>query len=175
MHVRRIVTGVDTGGRSVFADDGPPPRAHQFVHVPGQSSTLVWATGEASVPNAGDDRTPGLPSVVPGPGSTVLVVVTLPPDSVYAAEDFDPQAAFAERDAISPGLLEHFEEGSGFHATPTVDYVLMLEGELWLVLDEGETAVRPGDIVVQNGTRHAWQNRSNAPATFAAVLVGASR
>ena len=174
MHVRRIVTGVDADGRSVLAGDGAPPRKHDFVRIPGQRSTIVWATGpDPRVPNAGGDPTPALGSYVPSPGSTVLLLVTLPPDSVYAAADFDWEAALAEQREHLPGFLEYFEEGSPFHATPTVDYILLLEGELWLVLDEGETLVRPGDVVVQNGTRHAWQNRTDAPATFAAVLVGA--
>ena len=59
MKARRIVTGVDANGKSTFVSDGPPPRSHDFVHVPGHSSTIVWATdGSERAPNAGDDPTP---------------------------------------------------------------------------------------------------------------------
>jgi uncharacterized cupin superfamily protein len=178
MNVRRIVTGVNAHGKSIFVTDGPAPRSHDFVHIPDHSSTIVWATsGTETAPNSGADPTPRLESVVPGPGATTLLVVQFPPDAVFASERFDSEAAFREQRDVSPGLFEHFEEpGSPFHATPTVDYIMLLSGELWLVLDEGrETLVRAGDIVIQNGTRHAWQNRSGSPATMVGVLVGATR
>lgn len=103
-----------------------------------------------------------------------MLIATLPPDSVYMSPDFDPVAAAAESLAAMPGLAECFEpDVPGMHTTPTVDYVILLEGELWLDMGDGrETVVRPGDIVVQNGARHAWRNRTDATATFAAVLIG---
>jgi hypothetical protein len=106
---------------------------------------------------------------------TRFLVVTFPPDSVFSAPGFDPQAAAAENSAISPGLAELFE-ADGMHATPTVDYGIVLEGEVWLELDEGRAELlRKHDVVVQNGTRHAWRNKSNRPATLAFVLIGACR
>jgi hypothetical protein len=178
MDVRRIVTGVDADGRSTFVSDGPAPRTHDFVHIPQHSSTIVWATsGRETAPNAGADPTAALASVIPAPGGTTLLVVQFPPDAVFASGDFDAEAAFAEQSEVSPGLFDHFEQpGSPFHTTPTVDYIVLLSGELWLVLDEGrETLVRAGEIVIQNGTRHAWENRSDASATMVGVLVGATR
>lgn len=172
MELRRIVTG-ERNGRSTIVDDGPPPRTHDFRHVPGHASAIVWASDPPAGDPGGEDPTPRLRSVIRGPGSATFLVVQLPPDSVFTAEDFDADLAFAEQDRVTPGLLAHFEPGTGFHATPTVDYMVMLRGELWLVLDEGETRVAPGDVVVQNGTRHAWQNRGETPATFAVVMVGA--
>lgn len=76
-----------------------------------------------------------------------------------------------------PGLAESFDpEGSGMHQTATVDFDVIVSGELWLELDDGELRhLRAGDIVIQNGTRHAWRNRSEAPAVMLAVLVGARR
>jgi mannose-6-phosphate isomerase-like protein (cupin superfamily) len=174
---RRIVTGTDSDGRNVIASDGAPTRYREFVHIPGQTSAIVWATdGTETVPISGEDPTPGVTSVVPGPGGTVIILVDLPPDSVYATEGVDPVAGAAELALASPGLLEHFEEGSTFHATPTVDYMILLDGELWLVVDDGEeTLVKAGDIVIQNANRHAWQNRSDSPARFACILVGTAR
>ena len=62
------------------------------------------------------------------------------------------------------------------HTTDTVDFELILEGEVWLELDDGvEVHLKPGDTVVQNGTRHAWRNKSSEPCTVAYALVGAQR
>ena len=72
-----------------------------------------------------------------------------------------------------PGLAETFEP-DGMHCTATVDYGIVLDGELWLELDDGRAELlTQHDIVVQNGTRHAWRNKSNRPATIAFVLIGA--
>ncbi len=73
-----------------------------------------------------------------------------------------------------PGLAELFEpDNPGMHTTPTVDYGVVLEGEIVLDLDAGETTLlRPGDVVVQNGTRHAWRNPGTRPATVFFVLIG---
>ena len=103
-------------------------------------------------------------------------MISLPPDSVMAAP-LDPQRAFGEMAEALPGLIECFEpEAPGMHRTPTIDYLVILEGELWLELDDGqERLVRSGDVVIQNGTRHAWRNKSNKPATMLFVLVGANR
>ena len=79
----------------------------------------------------------------------------------------------AENLAVSPGLAERFEP-DGKHQTPTVDYGIVLDGEIWMELDDGnETRLSQFDAFVQNGTRHAWRNKSDKPATIAVVLVGA--
>jgi quercetin dioxygenase-like cupin family protein len=91
--------------------------------------------------------------------------------------DFDPEAAGREYLEFLPGLAESFDpDGSGMHRTATVDYDVIVSGELWLELDDGELRhLRAGDIVIQNGTRHAWRTRSDSPAVMLAVLVGARR
>ena len=103
-----------------------------------------------------------------------MMIVRFPPDAIFASRDFDPEAAAIEQAASLPGLAALFEpDNPGFHRTPTIDYGILLEGELVLELDDGVTAsLGVGDIVVQNGTRHAWRNRTRATATMAFVLVG---
>jgi quercetin dioxygenase-like cupin family protein len=64
-------------------------------------------------------------------------------------------------------------DAPGFHTTQTIDYVVLLSGQVWLVVDEDEALLGPGDTVIQLGSRHAWQNRGTQPATLAVVLVGA--
>jgi hypothetical protein len=105
------------------------------------------------------------------------MTVTLPPDSVMMSADFDPVAAGAEYVARLPGLAERFEPDSpGMHFTDTVDYGVLMDGELSLELDDGKmVALKPGDIVVQNGTRHAWRNHGPKAASLIFVLIGAKR
>jgi hypothetical protein len=105
------------------------------------------------------------------------MVVTFPPDSVMAAPNFDPAAAGAEYMKAIPGLAEQFEIAHpGMHTTDTVDYSMLLSGEIHLELDDGQRKrLEPHDIVIQQGTRHAWRNLGAAPATMLFVLVAAAR
>jgi uncharacterized cupin superfamily protein len=173
--VRRIVTGHDEGGNAVFVSDGEPPETHSFKSVPGQMVSQIWTTnGSVQIPLTGEDPTPGHKSSVPAEaGSTRITIVSLAPESVFADPEFDAEAAVAEEAEIV-GMGDYFDpDAPGFHRTPTIDYIIVLEGELVLELDDGdERTIRPGDTVVQNGTRHAWRNRTGAPATFAGVMIG---
>ena len=174
LHIRRIVTGTDATGAAVIASDASPPRTDAFTAIPGMMSRLVWATAQGeAVPYNGIDPSSAIDNVVPEPGETRMLVITFPPDAVYASPHFDPQAAAAENLAISPGLAERFEP-DGMHSTPTIDYGIVLDGEIWLDLGNGSpTLLKPLDVFVQNGTRHAWRNKSDRPATIAVVLIGA--
>ncbi|WP_094781662.1 cupin domain-containing protein [Paraburkholderia ribeironis] len=175
--VRRVVTG-ERDGRAVILSDGPVANTHDYAAVPGFQTTLAWATSQAVPPLPDDGRDPvvSIESVVPAPHGTRLIVVQFPPDSVMTSPQFDGAAAAQEYAAHLPGLAEAFEpDGSGMHRTQTVDYDIIVSGELWLELDDGEIRhLKAGDIVVQNGTRHAWRNRSDAPAVMMAVLIGAA-
>ncbi len=178
MQVRRVVTGRDTAGKAVIASDGTPPRSHDLVHVPGMSTAMLWATSPGEpVSAAGPDPTPRVASQVPLPGGTCFVIVRFPPDSVFRDPGFDAAAADAEQRLASPGIPELMEPGNpGMHTTDTVDYCVVLSGEVWLELDGGVlTHLRAGDTVVQNGTRHAWRNLSEEPVTMAVVQIGAQR
>lgn len=179
MKVRRFVTGIDAAGKSTIVEEGVPPRTDDFKSVPGFTSSLVWSTGP--VPQVGQvgvhDPTPKVESFVPEAGASRLMVVTFPPDSVMMAADFDPAAAGMEYLEKVPGLAEAFEmENPGMHTTNSVDYDVVLDGEIWLELDDGrEVKLQRNDVVVQNGTRHAWRNKGDKPATMLFVLIGAKR
>lgn len=176
--VRRIVTG-ERNGKSVVVSDGPVENSHDYAAVPGFRTTLAWATTEAEprLPFDGRDPVAENASALPAPHGTRVIVVQFPPDSVMAAPGFDGAAAGAEYAQYLPGLAETFDtDGSGFHRTQTVDYDVILSGELWLELDDGEVRhLKAGDIVIQNGTRHAWRNRTETPAVMLSVLIGAAR
>lgn len=173
--MRRFVTYVDAGGKSRFGPSDDAPCVSEFQATPGMRSSVIWTMAQPPVlPSGPEDPVPGMTSQYPDPGGNVFLVLTLPPMSIYADENFDFAAAVSEHARLSPGIAERMEaDAPGFHTTQTIDYVILLTGELWLVLDDEERRLVPGDTVVQIGARHAWQNRSNEPATFAVVLMGA--
>jgi threonine dehydrogenase-like Zn-dependent dehydrogenase len=177
MRVRRLVTGHNGSGNSIVTSDQFPPRSKDYIHTPGFESALVWSTSAIpALPFDGNDPTLSVRSFVPGPGETRFLVVTFPPDSVFQDTAFDPVKAVQEQLTATPGLAELFEpDAPGMHTTPTVDYGIVLDGDIWLELDNGQLSkLKKHDIIVQNGTRHAWRNPSSSPATVAFVLVGAS-
>jgi quercetin dioxygenase-like cupin family protein len=170
---RRIVTE-DVNGKSVVQSDESLP-AYEFETVPGYEHTLIWVN-PATPDLRKQQRFNGYPdSVVPGPGGTSLHFVTFPPAAVFADPSFDGEAARNEALVRLKGLADHFEKGDpAMHKTNTVDYSVVYDGEIWLELDDGETLyLKRGDVVVQNGTRHAWRNKGTMPVTMLFFLNGA--
>jgi mannose-6-phosphate isomerase-like protein (cupin superfamily) len=170
---RRVVTG-NVNGKAVVQSD-EPLQAYEFKTVPGYEHTLIWVN-RATPDLSKEQRLDSCPnSVVPGPGGTSLHFVTFPPGSVFADPSFDAKAAQEEALVRLRGLADHFEkEDPGMHKTNTVDYAVVNEGEIWLELDDGETLhLKRGDVVVQNGTRHAWRNKGSKPVTMIFFLNGA--
>jgi mannose-6-phosphate isomerase-like protein (cupin superfamily) len=170
---RRVVTE-NVNGKSVVQRD-EPMEAYEFKTVPGYEHTLIWvnpATPDLSKEQR-FDRDPD--SVVPGPGGTSLHFVTLPPDSLFGDPSFDREGARNEALVRLKGLADHFErEDPAMHKTNTVDYAVVYEGEIWLELDDAKTVhLKRGDVVVQNGTRHAWRNKGTEPVTMLFFLNGA--
>jgi mannose-6-phosphate isomerase-like protein (cupin superfamily) len=173
--IRRVVAGLDTHGKSVFLSDGPAPHSHDFVAMPGQAQTKVWYSAGTPTSHAPDtEPTASDGPVVPGAGGASFVIVQYAPESVVHDPRFDPVGVGEELNAIAPDLAEAFEVGSpGVHRTPTVDYGIVIQGEVWLELDDGaKTLLRTGDTVVQIHTRHAWRNTGDVPAAIAFVLTG---
>jgi mannose-6-phosphate isomerase-like protein (cupin superfamily) len=171
---RRIVTGNANGKAVVQSDE--PLLAYEFKTVPDYEHTLIWvnpATPDLSKEQR-FDRYPD--SVVPGPGGTSLHFVTFPPSSVFEDSSFDGEAARSEALIRLRGLADHFEkEDPAMHKTNTVDYAVVYEGEIWLELDDAKTIhLERGDVVVQNGTRHAWRNKGTQPVTMLFFLNGAT-
>jgi len=170
---RRIVTGNVNEKAIVQSDE--PLMAYEFKTVPGYEHTLIWVN--PAIPDLSTeqrfDRYPD--SVVPGPGGTSLHFVTFPPGSVFADPSFDGEAAQEEALVRLRGLADHFEEEDPeMHKTNTGDDAVVYDGEMWLELDDGETLhLNRGDVVVQNGTRHAWRNKGNKPVTMLFFLNGA--
>jgi mannose-6-phosphate isomerase-like protein (cupin superfamily) len=105
------------------------------------------------------------------------LIVAFPPDSIAMSPEFDAEAAGRENMEHTPDIASLIEpDNPGMHTTDTVDYGIVLDGEVWLELDDGEEVVlKPHDVVIQNGTRHAWRNKSDKPVKVAFVMVGARR
>lgn len=178
MRARRVVTGHDALGRACVVSAGPVDGDEAFIHSPGFRAALLWKTEAGpQVGGKGGGQSEVVSSVLPGPGGTCAMLVTFPPSSHDLPSEAQRQAAGEEMLARLPGLAERFEvDAPGFHRTDTIDYGVLLEGELTLLLDEGEACVcTAGDIVVQRGTRHAWRNTGNTPARVLFVMVDAQR
>ncbi len=177
--IRRVVTGHDERGRAVVTDDGPVEPVTLSL-MPGFETIELWHTDTTPAMPA-DLGGPGIPHYFPPPGGTVCRIVTFPPDApggggAGAMDTASFAAALDEAQAKVPDLVARLEpDNPGMHTTDSVDYGIVLEGELELELDDGATTtVTPGTVVVQRGTRHGWRNRSGRPARVAFILVGAT-
>jgi hypothetical protein len=177
MSIRRVVAGTDALGRSAILSDGPAPHSHDFESIPGQAQTRIWYTPEPATtrPPTAEPTTAGGP-VVPGVGGASFLVVQFAPDSVAHDPRFDPARADAEFAKVAPDIAAASDAAEpGMHRTTSVDYGVVLDGEVWLEVDGGaQTRLARGDTIVQIAGRHAWRNKANRPATVAFVLTGAS-
>jgi quercetin dioxygenase-like cupin family protein len=173
--VRRVVTGHDKDGMAVVVSDGPAP----FVHVnpidPEWYSTDIWRTGEtpARIVEAAEEPTLGPRRQMPDKRGTVLRINHFPPESeaVRRMTPEDSRRAFA---ALGNEKAATFGKGGRhplMHRTETIDYAIVLSGEITMVMDDQDVLLKAGDILVQCGTNHAWVNRSDAPCMVAFVLV----
>ena len=149
MAIRRIVTGTDENGRSCFESDGAAS------NVVGFDELWQSTAGDPLASAAGASGPPA--RLEPAPGGSSWRVFDLPPDEVVAAY------------LASQNVPE--VEASGFHRTDTLDYVMILDGEVTLELDRGSVKLGPGDCVVQRATRHAWRNQSGRPVKMAVVMI----
>lgn len=171
--VRRIVTGVDSDGRSYIVEDGPSSATLTLPQRPGYRNANLWRTSGSNQPVDAPDDIGAHRGVCPPPGGTVLRVIDIPPQPADPAERRLQSAATFS--AMFPDASHH-DQGDkppGMHETPTVDYAIVLQGELVAVLDKEETVMRAGDVLVQRGTSHAWANRSADMARIAFILVDA--
>jgi mannose-6-phosphate isomerase-like protein (cupin superfamily) len=169
--VRRVLTGHDAGGKSTFIADGHAPNVKEMASMPGLALTDLWETPGAPASNEGGADAAARPvRLEPPPRGTILRIVEFPPDSQWRNRA-DARAAF---DSIGAG---HAPDKSSsdpmMHRTDTVDYIIVLKGEIHAIMEKGETLLRAGDILVQRGTNHSWSVRGNEPCVVAAVLVSA--
>ncbi|MEZ5752757.1 MAG: cupin domain-containing protein [Paracoccaceae bacterium] len=170
----RVVTGHDADGKAVLAEVGTPPHVAQIAAIPGTVFHEIWATEGAPVLVGNTpDPTLGPLSLGPPAKGTRIRIVDIPPDT----DEFLAHGASKMHDAFSQigdAAASTVAEDSPhplMHRTQSVDYGVVLAGECTLVLDRGEVVLRPGHVVVQRGTNHAWANRSGAVCRMLFVLV----
>jgi quercetin dioxygenase-like cupin family protein len=174
MDLRRVITGHDAKGQSVVLSDGGPAAQ---IAAGGSGLYEIWLTERVPADNtdardllAGQD-----PQLCPPAGGVKVRWFTVPPEA-----DAPPAA---EREAVA--ALSFAAVGAtqarvdtrrhpNMHKTDSVDYIVLVRGEVDMLLDAGEVrALKPGDVVVQRGTNHAWVNHGSEPALLVAVLIDA--
>jgi mannose-6-phosphate isomerase-like protein (cupin superfamily) len=170
--IRRVVTGHDAQGRAVVAMDGPAGAVLHRPSRPGVALTDLWATSGA--PAAQPDGDPVDRPVVlqPPAGGTVFRIVQFDPEDPGALARADGATAFAAMGAA--GAVVANARHPYMHRTDTVDYAVVLQGSITMLLDDEDVELSAGDVVIQNGTSHAWANRGQVPCLVAFVLVDAS-
>ncbi len=168
--VRRVVTGHDASGKAVVLMDGAAP--NQKTRDSGLVSTLMWATDETPADiSSTHDRAARESGVAPPASGSILRVVDFPPLTAEAAARLDQAAIHRE---MGLGADAHGATRHPFtHRTRSIDYAIVLEGEIDMLLDDSEVHLRAGDILVQQGTNHAWVNNSKANCRIAFVLIDA--
>jgi mannose-6-phosphate isomerase-like protein (cupin superfamily) len=172
--IRRVVTGHDKNGKAIVVSDGPATSIKSHPNRPGHKSTDIWKTMAMPAPIAATepDPTQGLRDFVPAMG-TKIRISEIPPEP-EAFRNLTPAQAREFFKAGGNESASTFKEGGRhpfMHRTESVDYAVVLEGEITMLLDEEDVLLKAGDIVIQRGTNHAWSNRSGKPVRMLYILI----
>lgn len=170
--VRRVVTGHDGDGKSIIISDGPADNIKTMADMPGLALTDLWETKGAPASNDGSADAADRPvHLEPPRNGSILRIVEFPPDSRWRHLT-DGKAGF---DSIGAGHAQDAHSSDPMmHKTATIDYIIVLKGEIYAVLDKTETRLKPGDVFIQRGTNHSWSVRGEEPCLIAAVLIAAA-
>src|SRR5262245_47140368 len=171
--VRRVVTGHNAAGKSVFIVDDVSQ--HVYERSPGSAIvTELWETTASPANNRGNEDAIRRDFRLPPPKmGSVFRIIEYPPDKerlkALAAELAEPDDGSGRVAAADRSNKRHL----GFHKTSSIDYAIVLSGEIYAMMDEGEVLLKAGDVLIQRGTNHAWANRTDEPCTVAFVLIDA--
>lgn len=175
--IHRVVTGHNAKGKAIIASSGPLPTVVEIAAIPGTVFHEVWATHATPAPiDNGADPSTGPLSLPPPQNGTRMRFVDIPPDT----QDFLAHGAAKMKDAFSQigdvgaSTVQAHSPHPLMHRTESIDYGVVIEGEMTLVLDDSEVLLRPGSVVVQRGTNHAWANRSGKPCRMLFILIDGS-
>jgi mannose-6-phosphate isomerase-like protein (cupin superfamily) len=170
--VRRVLTGHDQEGKSTIIADGLAPNMKEMPSFPGLALTDLWETTSAPADNDGhSDAAARTIHLEPPTNGTIFRIVEFPPDSSR------PQSSDGREGFKAIGAAHAQDKHSSdpiMHKTSTVDYIVVLQGQIYAVLEKGETLLRPGDVFIQRGTNHSWSVRGTEPCVIAVVLVNAA-
>ena len=162
---------------SRFFEDGPAPAMRTNPLRPGHVSNDIWKTGALpyQLHAVHEDPTLGPRQIHPPKGGTIIRIAEIAPES-EEIRNMTPEKAREVFKAMGNEAASSFGRGGRhpmMHRTETIDYAICIEGEITMLLDEGEVTLKAGDVLIQLGTNHAWSNRSEASAYLAFVLVDA--
>jgi hypothetical protein len=170
--VRRVVTAQTATGKATITSDGPAPTV--FALENGPTLIEIWKTAASPVSLRVDAEEPaaGPLTLHPPTQGSVFRIADIPPDiDGHGAEA--ARVLFAKMGEAGAATA-HGEGNAMMHRTPTLDYALVLDGEITLVVDTGEVALRAGDVIIQRGANHAWSNRSGKTCRMAFIMIDAS-
>lgn len=173
--VRRVVTGHDAAGKAIVISDGFTPVLKTDPLRPGYRGTDIWKTAAMPVPISGSevDPTLGPRPLLPAPNGTTIRITELGPET-EELRTLSADKVRAVFEGASAGSASTFKEGARhplMHRTETIDYAVVLEGEITLVLDDQDVVLKTGDVVVQRGNNHSWSNRSGKVVRMLYVLI----
>lgn len=170
---RCVVTGHDAAGRSTFIIDAPSP--HVFRRTKGSAIVHeLWETTSTPADNRGSaDAIQRGHRLLPPQNGSVLRIIEYPPDSERLAAITREQHLPDDGSGRAAASDRNNPRHAGFHKTATIDYAIVLEGEIYAMMDNGEVLLKAGDVLVQRGTNHAWSNRTKQNAVVAFVLIDA--
>jgi uncharacterized cupin superfamily protein len=176
MRIRRVVTGHTPDGRSIIASDMLVEGITAAIS-PGAECHRLWGADQTPM-LTNDGSPPPARNYFPPPGGFRFGLFSIPPNYLVPPDNLDWEAAQREAEVKFPGMgTAHWDANQpGMHTTDTIDFEYVISGEVFLVLEDGsEVHLRPGDTVVQNGTRHAWDNRGNETCRMVTCMIGAYR
>ena len=171
--IRRVVTGKDSTGKAIAMIDAVATSVLRREEL-GITNTLLWVTDStpADLSNQ-EDAAKKKVGVVAPPGGTIFRVVEFAPESEVKADD-QTRLRIMQGIGLAPeGNLRGKPRNPAMHRTKTIDYALILTGEIDMLLDDSEIHLKAGDVVIQRGTNHAWVNRGNRPCQVAFIMLDA--
>ena len=170
--IRRVVTGHDANGKATIIMDGEATCVLQRPNRPGVTLTNLWQADKTpATMERHDDPVEGPLVLHPPKNGSVFRIVQFDPEDPQVLAGLDGKAAFAEMGAganVVEGARHPF-----MHRTDSLDYAVILSGEITMMMDEEDYLLKAGDTVVQQGTNHAWSNRGSEPCLIAFILVDA--
>ncbi len=174
--IRRVVTGHDANGKAIVIEDGLAPAVRSNPLRPGHISVDLWKTeaGPVMLRNSEPDPTSGPKQIHPPPRGTVFRISQIAPET-ETIRNMPPEQSRAVFAAMGNESASTAGQAAGrhpfMHRTESVDYAVVLSGEITMLLDDQDVVLREGDVVIQRGTNHAWSNRSDKPALMLYVLI----
>jgi hypothetical protein len=171
LNARRVVTGHDANGKAVILRDEVPP-VEVRARTGGRSQSMWYTAETPAEPVTRDDPTSKITGTNPPLTGTTFRILEIPAESSYPPRTEADADEHRRNTGVEVGPLGKGRH-PGMHRTHSIDYALILDGEIDMLLDDSEVHLKAGDVLIQNGTNHAWANRSNGPCTIAFILIGA--